>query len=39
MIGRNTFSVSYWNGMIDDARLYNRALSAGEVKQLYLAGK
>jgi hypothetical protein len=27
------------NGTIDDARVYNRALSAAEVKQLYLLGK
>jgi hypothetical protein len=26
-------------GKIDDARVYNRALSASEVKQLYLIGK
>ncbi len=28
----------YWKGKIDDARLYNRALSAAEVKQLYSQG-
>lgn len=28
-----------FNGTIDDARVYNRALTAGEVKQLYLLGK
>ncbi|HEU5114298.1 MAG TPA: LamG-like jellyroll fold domain-containing protein [Candidatus Paceibacterota bacterium] len=27
------------NGSLDDVRLYNRALSAAEVKQLYLEGK
>ncbi len=26
-------------GIIDDVRIYNRALTAGEVQQLYLAGK
>ena len=25
----------YFDGAIDDVRIYNRALSAGEVKQLY----
>ena len=29
----------YWNGSLDDVRLYNRALSAAEVKKLYLMGK
>jgi hypothetical protein len=29
----------YFNGIIDDARLYNRALSASEVKQLYNASR
>jgi chitodextrinase len=28
----------YFNGLIDDVRLYNRALSAGEVQALYNAG-
>ncbi len=28
-----------WPGKIDEVRLYNRALSSSEVKQLYLAGK
>ena len=28
-----------WNGLIDDVRIYNRALSPGEVKQLYNMGK
>ena len=26
----------YFNGTLDDFRIYNRALSASEVKQLYL---
>ncbi|MGZ3533564.1 MAG: LamG domain-containing protein [Vulcanimicrobiaceae bacterium] len=30
---------TYWPGKIDDMRLYNRALSATEVKQLYNAGR
>ena len=29
---------SYFNGLIDDVRIYNRALSAGEVQQLYKTG-
>ena len=29
---------SYFNGTIDDVRVYNRALSAAEVKQLYHMG-
>jgi four helix bundle protein len=28
----------YWPGKIDDVRIYNRALSATEIKQLYNAG-
>ena len=41
-IGRNTdpdVATTYFNGLIDDVRIYNRALSAQEVKQLYLIGK
>ncbi|HWB33937.1 MAG TPA: LamG domain-containing protein [Candidatus Paceibacterota bacterium] len=30
---------SYFNGIIDDVRVYNRALSAAEIQQLYLLGK
>ena len=30
--------VDYANGLIDDVRIYNRALSATEVKQLYNLG-
>ena len=29
---------NYWKGSIDDARIYNRALSAKEIKQLYQQG-
>ena len=29
------FNRNYWNGKIDDIRIYNRALSVGEVKALY----
>ena len=28
-----------FHGAIDDVRIYNRVLSAGEIQQLYLAGK
>ena len=38
-IGRaGALSLQYFPGLIDDARIYNRALSATEVKALYLAG-
>lgn len=30
---------NFWNGKIDDVRIYNRALSATEIKQLYKLGK
>lgn len=30
---------AHFDGLIDDVRIYNRALSAGEVKQLYNAGR
>src|SRR3989338_8040792 len=30
---------NYFNGLIDDVRIYNRALSANEVKQLYNIGR
>ena len=32
-------SIGYFDGTIDDVRLYNRALSAAEVQQLYNAGR
>jgi hypothetical protein len=28
----------YFSGLLDDARIYNRALTAEEVQNLYLAG-
>jgi hypothetical protein len=37
-IGRNATG-SYFNGLIDDVRIYNRALSAGEVAQMYNSTK
>jgi len=33
------YGTNYWNGYIDDARVYNRALSAGEVQKLYNMGR
>jgi len=36
IIGR--YISSYFNGQIDEVRIYNRALSAEEIQQLYLAG-
>ena len=38
-IGSNSGSGEYWDGKIDDVRVYNRLLSASEVKQLYSIGK
>jgi hypothetical protein len=35
----NQFDYQYANGSIDETRIYNRALSADEVKRLYLMGK
>lgn len=37
-IGSWTGGANYWTGQIDDVRIYNRALSAGEVAALYSAG-
>lgn len=34
-IGKANGSTYYFNGLIDEVRIYNRALSAAEVKQLY----
>jgi hypothetical protein len=38
-IGHESGSVYWFPGTIDDVRIYNRALSAAEVKQLYNAGR
>lgn len=38
-IGTNNLGSQYWDGQIDDVRVYNRALSAKEAKQLYLMGR
>ena len=37
-IGSNVGSIQFFNGSIDDLRVYNRALSANEIKQLYTQG-
>ncbi len=37
-IGSNASGTGLFSGMLDDVRIYNRALSATEVKQLYNAG-
>ncbi|KKR14759.1 MAG: hypothetical protein UT43_C0017G0030, partial [Parcubacteria group bacterium GW2011_GWC1_39_29] len=34
-IGYSCVNNGYFNGRLDDVRLYNRALSAGEIAQLY----
>ena len=35
-IGYSNSTTQYYNGKIDDVRVYNRVLSAAEIKQLYL---
>ena len=37
-IGAATGNGQYFTGKIDDARIYNRALTAAEIKQLYKLG-
>ncbi|HEY7484105.1 MAG TPA: LamG-like jellyroll fold domain-containing protein [Streptosporangiaceae bacterium] len=42
MIGRAKFGgnqVDFWPGTIDQVHLYDRALSADEITQLYQSGK
>jgi hypothetical protein len=38
-IGKDTRGGSYFSGAVDDVRVYNRALSAEEVKRLYNMGR
>ena len=38
-IGNNAGSSRSFNGLIDDVRIYNRALSADEIKRLYNLGR
>jgi hypothetical protein len=37
-IGRYT-TVNYFPGLIDDVRIYNRALSAAQIAAMYAGGK
>jgi len=41
VIGRSNFAVGeyYFNGLIDEVRVYNRALSAAEIMAIYNATK
>ncbi len=38
-IGASSDGSTLWNGLLDDIRIYNRALSATEVQQLYQMGR
>jgi hypothetical protein len=38
-IGKDASGVASFPGLIDDGRLYNRALSAVEINAMYNAGK
>jgi hypothetical protein len=39
-IGRDAYEAAgYWNGLIDEVRVYNRALTATEINRLYNMGK
>ena len=38
MIGKNEYTHNVFNGLIDDAKLYNAALSSSQIKQNYIAG-
>ncbi len=38
-VGRRPNSTLYYNGLIDEVRIYNRALSDAEIKALYDATK
>jgi prepilin-type N-terminal cleavage/methylation domain-containing protein len=37
--GDSSVNTRYWNGLIDDVRIYNRALSATEIQAIYNGGK
>lgn len=39
IIGQRIYNASTFNGTIDDIRIYNRALSAQEIKRHYMAGR
>lgn len=34
----DSYQRTYWNGLVDELRIYNRALSESEVKELYVQG-
>ncbi len=38
-VSNRSSQFGFWKNAIDEARLYNRALTVAEVKQLYLQGK
>jgi hypothetical protein len=38
-LGQKRDRTRFLNGLLDEVRIYNRALSAGEVQQLYSAGR
>jgi hypothetical protein len=38
-LGRVSGGGNYWTGLIDDVRIYNRALSASEIAAMYAGGK
>jgi hypothetical protein len=37
-IGRSQYAGEYWDGMLDDLRIYNRVLEPSEIQALYDAG-
>lgn len=38
LVGKHKAGTSFWNGIIDDVRVYSRELSASDVSDLYNAG-
>ena len=38
-IGKSNYNANYYKGLIDDFRIYDRALSAAEVQALYNLGQ
>jgi hypothetical protein len=39
VIGRNRMAINYFNGIIDDVRIYTRALNLSEIQALYHEGE
>lgn len=39
LIGKSSVFNTYFSGSIDDVRVYNRALTANEINEMYLAGR